>query len=240
MTKYSDELALWVAEHPRQQAIHIHGFRLNKGKWNALVRDLPGTPLVGEDGGEDVGAISRGGLFGLAAAARSDDSGQAALRLFWHSLVWGTGSSHRNTPRRVKSIAADTTRSALLLRDAARLAVNDPKAAFLLLKPGRTALKYWGPNFFTKFLYFAGAGAVDHPSLIIDARVLATLYAETQDKTFKPSSTSYPVSTYLAACELMRGWAGELSSEERTVGADEVERWAFSQGQGWRGRTLNA
>lgn len=240
MTNYPDSLAAWVREHPRQEAIHNHGFRLNIGKWNALVGHLPGTPLVGEDGSEDIGSISRGGLFRLADEAQKDDSGTAAFGLFWHSLAWGTGSSHRNTPGRVRAVSADTTRSAHLLRDAARLAVNDPKAAFLLLKPGRTALKYWGPNFFTKFLYFAGGGDVDHPSLIVDARVLATLYAETEDRIFRPLSTSYPVSTYLAACELMQGWAGELSSRERSVGADEVERWAFGEGRGWRRRQSNA
>ncbi|AOY74203.1 hypothetical protein ARZXY2_4704 (plasmid) [Arthrobacter sp. ZXY-2] len=240
MTGRPEALAAWVAAHPRQEAIHNHGFRLNLDKWNALVGRLPGTPLVGEDGGTDVGLISRGGLFQMAEAARRDDSGTAALGLFWHSLAWGTGSSHRNTPGRIRSVTADITRSAHLLRDAAHLAVNDPRAAFLRLQPGRTALKYWGPNFFTKYLYFAGAGAVAHPCLIVDARVLATLYAETGDKKFKPASTSYAVTTYLAACEMMRKWAGELSSPERPVGADEVERWAFNEGRGWRGRTSDS
>ncbi|WP_368086117.1 hypothetical protein [Arthrobacter sp. UNCCL28] len=55
------------------------------------------------------------------------------------------------------------------------------RTAFLLLKSNRTALKHWGPNFFTKFLYFSGAGNLDHPSLIVDARVLAALYAKTGD-----------------------------------------------------------
>lgn len=100
MTNYPDSLAAWVREHPRQEAIHNHGFRLNIGKWNALVGHLPGTPLVGEDGSENIGLISRGGLFRLAGEAQKDDSGTAALRLFWHSLAWGTGSSHRNTPGR--------------------------------------------------------------------------------------------------------------------------------------------
>ncbi|TQS88312.1 hypothetical protein EU811_21380 [Arthrobacter sp. TS-15] len=36
---------------------------------------LPGTPLVGEDGGTDFGLISRGGLFRLAGPARQDDTG---------------------------------------------------------------------------------------------------------------------------------------------------------------------
>ncbi|MFF1254955.1 hypothetical protein ACFVYC_21005 [Pseudarthrobacter sp. NPDC058329] len=237
MTTHPTALAAWVQSHPRNHTIDGHGFKLNIGKWNGMAAQLPGTPLLGEDGGTEIGLISRGGLFGLAAAAREDESGVAALHLFWQSLAWGTGTNHRNTPGRIASINAAPIRAASLLRNAAQLAVHDPKAAFLLLQPGRyPALKSWGPNFFTKYLYFAGAGAVGHPSLIVDARVLATLFKETGKPVFQPRSTNYPVGTYLAAIEVMKAWAAELSSAERTVGADEVERWAFGAGEGWRKR----
>lgn len=48
----------------------------------------------------------------------------------------------------------------LLLRRAAGLSMTDPRGAFLLLKPGGNAISSLGPNFFTKFLYFAGGGAL--------------------------------------------------------------------------------
>lgn len=235
MTTHPAALATWIEANSRIDAIDRHGFSQMKiAKWNGLIGDLPGTPLEGEDGGNERGLISRGGLFRLAGPAREDDSGTAALDLFWKSLAWGTGDSHRNTPGRIASVAANPKEAATLLRDSARLAVTSPEAAFLKLRPGRPALKYWGPNFFTKYLYFAGAGAVDHPSLIVDARVLATLGKETENPVFHPRSTNYSVDTYLAACAVMRTWAEELSTPERTVGADEVERWAFDAGMGWR------
>lgn len=209
---------------------------LKIAKWNERVGNLKGAPLVSEDGGTGLGLISRGGLFRLARQARADDTGTAALHLFWQSLAWGTGDSHRNTPGRIASVAANEERAALLLRDAARLAVGDPEAAFLKLQPNRPALKSWGPNFFTKYLYFAGGGSLDHPSLIVDARVLATLKEATGSPVFLPRYTNYSVSTYLAACDVMRTWAEQLSSLKRTVGADEVERWAFDAGKGWRKR----
>lgn len=236
MTTVPTALATWVTSHPRDEAIDGHGFNLKIAKWNERVGRLQGTPLVGEDGGTELGLISRGGLFGLARRAREDETGEAALHLFWQSLAWGTGNSHRNTPGRIASVAANEEHAALLLRDAARLAVTDPKAAFLKLQPGRPALKSWGPNFFTKYLYFTGGGALDHPSLIVDARVLATLAETTGNPVFRPLSTNYSVHTYLAACEVMRTWADRLSSPERTVGADEIERWAFDAGRGWRNR----
>lgn len=235
MTTLPTALAEWVHSHSRDEVIENHGFMLKIGKWNERVGDLKGAPLVGEDGGTELGFVSRGGLFRLASDAREDETGDAALHLFWQSLAWGTGNSHRNTPGRIASVAADEESAARLLRDAARLGPSDPKAAFLILQPNRPALRSWGPNFFTKYLYFAGGGAVAHPSLIVDARVLATLREATGNSAFRPRF-NYSVGTYVAACDLMRSWADQLSLPERTVGADEVERWAFNTGKGWRTR----
>jgi hypothetical protein len=229
-------LAAWIDSHPRDDAIDAHGFMLKIGKWNERVGDLKGAPLVSEDGGTEFGLVSRGGLFRLAGDAQGDETGVAALHLFWQSLAWGTGNSHRNTPGRIASVAANEEYAARLLREAALLAATDPEAAFLKLQPKRPALKSWGPNFFTKYLYFAGGGALDHPSLIVDARVLATLGEATGNPLFRPRYTNYSVGAYLAACDVMGTWARELSSQERTVGADEVERWAFDAGRGWRRR----
>jgi hypothetical protein len=236
MNRPPSALSEWLAQKPRSEAIDDHGFLLKVGRWNERVAGALGTPLVGEDGGTELGRISRGGLFRLANSAKEDETGVAALHLFWQSLAWGTGNSHRNTPGRVASVTTDEAYAARLLRDAARLSTTDPRAAFLKLQPSQPALKSWGPNFFTKFLYFAGGGAVDHPSLIVDARVLAALSEATGEPLFKSRNTNYSVSTYLAACELMRSWADQLSSPSRRVGADEVERWAFDAGKGWRTR----
>lgn len=236
MTTFPTALATWIDAHPRSEVIHEHGFRLDIGSWNQKVGNLAGTPLVSEEGSTKAGVVSRGGLFNLARAAKDDETGVAALHLFWQSLAWGTGTSHRNTTRRIASIAADQESASLLLRDATRLAYTDAGAAFRLLQPQRPALKYWGPNFFTKYLYFSGAGVIDHPCLIVDARVLATLHNTTHNPVFRPQSTTYTVEAYLAACGLMRDWADELSSPSRLVGADEVERWAFSAGKDWRNR----
>jgi hypothetical protein len=165
MTTVPTALITWVDSHPRGEVIDDHGFMLKIAKWNERVGDLKGAPLVSEDGGTELGLISRGGLFRLARHAQEDETGTAALHLFWQCLAWGTGNSHRNTPGRIASVAANEEQAALLLRDAARLAVTDPEGAFLKLQPNRPALKSWGPNFFTKYLYFAGGGLLDHPSL---------------------------------------------------------------------------
>lgn len=231
VTRVPIALEWWIDDHTRIDAIDNHGFTLNLGLWNGRIRNLPGGPVTRNDGETDRGIISRGDLFKLAPVARDDESGIAALRLFWRTLAWGTGSAHRNTRGRIRSIEADPSAAGLLLRDAARKSVTDARSAFSLLRPSRNAIKHLGPNFFSKFLYFAASGALEHPCLIVDKRVLTTLFRETRLAVFLPRTTNYGASVYEQALTVMQLWAGELSSPERTVGADEVERWAFAAGR---------
>lgn len=88
---------------------------------------------MGEDGGANLGVIRRRGLFNLASAAREDETGSAALHLFWQSLAWGTGNSHQNIPGRIASVAADQQRAGEIPHEAACLASTSPEAAFLKL-----------------------------------------------------------------------------------------------------------
>jgi hypothetical protein len=96
--------------------------------------------------------------------------------------------------------------------------------------PGSTnAFKFVGSAFFTKVLYFPGAGNPRHPCLIVDDRVLATLCALVgpEDKRFN-CRYGYPVSTYESAVSLMQEGANTAADDlGREVAADEVERWAF-------------
>jgi hypothetical protein len=224
-------LKSWIESHTRAEAIDNHGFGLNLAWWNQRIARLPGSPVVGAEGTTTKGRISRASLFDLAADAHLDETGAGALRLFWHTLVWGTGSSHRNSPRRIRSVEAEPQRIAQLLRDAARLAVSDPREAFLKFQPRGNAIKSLGPNFFTKYLYFAGGGEIGHACPIVDKRVLTTLHRETQLPVFKPKTTNYGFRTYDAAIQTLTTWAHDLSTPDRTVGADEVERWAFAAGK---------
>lgn len=139
----------------RNAAVHEHAIKVRTGWWNAQ-KDLPGGPLhaTGDNGAE---TICRADLFALAEDAVNDKSGTRAQALLWHTLAWGTGLKHRNNKRRIKSVL-EKTGGALLLRDAALASREDPAAAFSMLRPGRrNAFAWLGPNFFTKYLYFAGA-----------------------------------------------------------------------------------
>jgi hypothetical protein len=226
-TPVPEKLREWVDAHPRASAITEHGFDLNVGWWNERLSDVPGGPIMGSGGETTHGRISRGSLFDMGDAALKDESGDSALRLLWHTLAWGSGSNHRNSPRRIAAIAA-LPASGILLKQVAEMSSSDPKSTFLLMQPRGNAVKYLGPNFFTKFMYFAGGGAADHACLIVDNRVLRTLDRVTGQKEFSPGTTNYGWKTYVAALEQMKSWSEKLSTGSRTVGPDEVERWAFA------------
>lgn len=225
-----DQLRQWLSDNPRLDVIDKHGFTLNLQWWNERIEHLPGTPLIGIGQKTDTDRIDRRLLFGLASDAASDESGEAALRLFWHAMAWGSGTNHRNSPRVISSVARNPHAAAKLLTRSALASLKDPRSAFLLLRPRGNAISSLGPNFFTKYLYFAGGGTLEHPSLIVDKRVLKSLHRETERAVFKPRSTNYGASTYEAAISQMASWATALSTAERKIGFDEVERWAFATG----------
>lgn len=221
-----DNLADFIETTPRNQAIDQHGFKLNLQYWNSRIDHLPGAPPVALMV-KLRGLISRGSLFAMADAACEDESNAAAYALLWHTVAWGTGSSHRNTKQRIASVERDVSGIGSALRCAASLSRSDPEAAFGTLQPNSPLIKSLGPNFFTKYLYFAGAGNPMHRCLIVDKRVLATLSRYTEEPLTPKYGSGYGYKTYSAAVELMVDWAEQLSTEERQVGFDEIERWAF-------------
>lgn len=121
--------------------------------------------------------ISRGQLFALAEEAK--DSADKTLDLLWNTLAWGDGFAMYNNrvsfPYLVEAVAADPGKAAEGLMRAAGLAGDDPVAAFHTLHGGQWKIPKFGPSFFSKFLYFSGAGAPRHPSLIVDKFVIAEL-----------------------------------------------------------------
>ncbi|WP_424307558.1 hypothetical protein [Gordonia sp. (in: high G+C Gram-positive bacteria)] len=98
---------------------------------------------------------------------------------------------------------------------------RDPLAAYSLLRPGRrNAIRYLGPAFFTKFLYFAGGGDPHHRSLILDSRVASTLRTHGWDSL--RAGGNRPAATYSRYTELIARWSSELGCR-----GDVIEMWLF-------------
>lgn len=211
---------------PREGRVHEHWVGVNPDWWNNELRDrgLAGRPLLVTYDSSHRPGISRGGLFELAAAAA--DCSDDALRLLWHTLAWGGGKRARLMSKRLDSVAANPEGAASALRAAAVRARTSPADAYETLYPsGRTLLKYLGPAFFTKYLYFAGGGAVTHPCAILDRVVAANLRTRGWDGL---RSAGWSAVTYEQYCELVACWAREASTQlARPVAGDEVEHWLF-------------
>lgn len=197
--------------------------------WNAalLRRGLPGE-VTGAPAGGGRARISRGRIFDLASQASSADDW---LNVLWSALAWGAGTSARNMDRRLDAIAHLRRDAIRGLVESAELSREEPKAAYEALRPAGNLIRWLGPAFFSKFLYFAGAGRPDHPCLILDARVAKALHLAGWSS-LHPGG-AWPAGTYERYCELLSRWANDSDvrgTAGRPVAADELELWLFTNG----------
>ncbi len=202
-------LPAWaVPTSPRVEAVDGHAIRIRQRWWHDAIisRGLPGAP-------PSVSTLTRADVW-----AATDD----VFTLLWRTLAWGSGSQLRQNTQRLNSIKDDRPRAEELLLQAADEARRDPARAYAVLRPDKhNLIRALGPSFFTKFLYFAGGGAPDHPCLILD-RVVATALREC-GWTSLHRAGPWPADTYERYCALLARWAGEQGRA-----ADELERSLFS------------
>jgi hypothetical protein len=199
--------------------------------WNTRLAELglAGGPLRSSEAADDPAqtvTIRRRDLFALAepvAEGRATD--EDVLRLLWHVLAWGSGSARRQNAARMASFV---DQSAVELLRKAGEAAGDPATAYrMLIRVGGGVIPRFGPSFFTKYLYFAGAGRPDHPCVILDARVAASLHRYGWT-TLPPRWRNWYTDTYASYCDLLGRWADEASNAlNRPVARDELELWLF-------------
>lgn len=230
-TKTPPHLIDWLRPRSREEVIQQHSVGIGAEWWNNQKGSVPELPLQHSivDGRP---RLSRGEIFEFAEPIKTVHDGSEAIRLLWHVLAWGTGPTQRGNAQRIKGVLTDLESNKRLLAEAAIISREDPISAFKLFRPGDSnVISHLGPNFFTKYLYFAGAGHAEHPSIIIDKRVRATLYevSNKKDERFAPLS-QYSASHYGHALETITSWANDASGKlGRPVAIDEVERWAFGR-----------
>lgn len=149
-------------------------------------------PFLRQDDDVDVRrAVTRDDLFALAARGISTPS--EAVNLYTAVCAWGTGWSTRRVARVIRPLrdllAPGRLLKGLAAAEACRGGKGDPVEVYRQFSSGgQWQIKYLGPAFFTKLMYFA-AGApespeegtsTDHSSsvkqpLILDSRVARAL-----------------------------------------------------------------
>ena len=124
-----------------------------------------------------------------------------------------------NDPNRASQLLTEAWRS---VRD-----MGDPEASYAILTTARGVgrIKWLGPAFSTKFLYFAQGVAATPTHLILDkvvsTKLQATAWPDAPTAGWRPS-------TYGAYCSLMQHWTAEASDRSgRDVSPDEIEFTVF-------------
>jgi hypothetical protein len=146
-------------------------------------------------------------------------------------LAWGSGNKRRNNGLRLQAVATDVESASEGMQLAAERSQTNAKTAFSVCcpAPGQNLIKYLGPSFATKFLYFSGGGRPDHPCLILDERVARALHDQAGWWSLDPGNF-WPADTYERYSGLLHRWSVEVSGSGRRICADELERALFKLG----------
>jgi hypothetical protein len=198
--------------------IDNHAIEVGRSWWTETLREYGFDDTVTGE------TVRRGDILAMADAAASEPD--AALTLLWNALAWGSGSRRRNNKARIAAVAADRDAATGLLQEAAQRSRDKPLDAYDLLYPrNKTAISDLGPAFFTKYLYFAGAGAPQHPSSILDENVAYALN-KTCGWTTLPLKDWYATTNGRYA-DLLARWVDEHNFGR----GDLIERWLFEEGK---------
>jgi hypothetical protein len=185
--------------------------------WPKRLADLP---LVGR-----WPAVDRRTVFELAenAVAR-----EARRHLLVAVLVWGTGLGAREVARRARIFDANDLDwlDERICRAKEELDLGDPVAAYRVLNDRDARVKWFGPAFFSKLLYFATA---DRPvgerwPLIIDSNVALALN-ELSGEHWDPGER-WDSKQYARYLDLAHAWADRWGTSP-----DVVERTLFTWGK---------
>jgi hypothetical protein len=211
---------------PSRAKVLSHAVSVDAARWK---RELSARGLrgpIGKLNGAGVVQLRRGDVFSIAD---QEPSPELAIHLLWYSLAWGLGTRAPRLHARLNGIAEDERKAGNLLAEAWELVRKEADAekaySVLTTDKGKGRIKWLGPAFSTKFLYFAQGSTTAPSYLILDAVVARNLRATAWPSA--PSTAWWP-STYGAYCLLMKNWAEEaqLRSGNETS-PDQIELAVF-------------
>lgn len=212
---------------PGQEAVLAQSVPVNAGRWREAITSRGLPPLQGKLAEPGLTSVSRAEVFSLADREATVEN---AFQLLYYSLAWGLGSRAPRLHARLDALAADQERAGELLVAAWEKARTGAPAVevYSVLTTGRGAgrIRWFGPAFSTKFLYFAQGAASVPRYVILDAVVAGNLKAAWPGA----SSGAWFPETYGRYCELLANWAEQATDRlggSRKVRADEIEYTLF-------------
>jgi hypothetical protein len=183
--------------------------------WAKYLTDMPDGVCVRPSDG----VITRTNLFALAEVDRAEQSERSVLDLFWNTMAWGIAGTWRNIPSLSTYMGANTQSATVTLRRAQQVSYGgEVEEAYRALKG---SIKYFGPAFFTKFLYFTADRAQPVHALILDERVRVAWQILTGDELRNGYSRDYA-----RFCK-----SAGLSGGRVDLAPDEVEACLYNLGR---------
>ena len=201
-------------------------FRFSEERWLSALPDPALWPkelaalLPTADG---LRHIDRRTVFQIASSAvDSAGAGHALVA----AMVWGTGTAARERARRLRVFQNAADKTCDRLANAINILRADGAVAAYDCLHGRSSnIRYLGPSFGTKFLYFCGYDSSPGAfrPLILDRYVSAALNRLCG---LEWPDSGFSVSQYAQYLELAHTWASAWSASP-----DVIERVLFSVGQ---------
>ncbi len=200
MRPLPDALRRLVDEWEAEQRVGQHGFKWPRGKWLDRLPEhrsyLETLPIE----------LDRACV--IKRSADADRSPTSALHAYLTMMAWGMGTSGYGWWRTQRILTAnDSADPARWLQTAAQISrEHGGPAAFSWSAQHR--LKFFGPAFVTKYLYFCAPERTTEPALILDRLVGAWLARNAGWKLSAGWRTDYP-----GYVRTMTHWADDLSAQ---------------------------
>lgn len=159
---------------PTEQVVRSQGFSFYRHHWTDRWPSTLAKPPTLDDDSADV-RVTRQSLLDSADGLKT---GEDAVDFYVRVCSWGAGTKAQRIARCVKPLhQPDAAES--LVQSHAMVRSGDPVGAYAAMwRGGAHRIKYLGPAFFTKWLYFSAYGTWNSTTaapLILDARVANTL-----------------------------------------------------------------
>ncbi|RKW70121.1 8-oxoguanine DNA glycosylase OGG fold protein [Galactobacter caseinivorans] len=220
------DLALQARDELMVQAQRLP---VDPARWGAHANETV-EALIRDSGAWDAesGKVSRQALWDLAERTRNSagqERADLANALLWTALAWGEGNDYRHA-RKLSFALMGAPRD--LARSVFDQAQNPEGAEALFTSlhgPSSSAkVRYWGPDIFTKFLYFSAPRTNPATHLIVDQRVREVLAARKDPRVgmIHAAPGGFGWHSYNASVTLMNQLA-----QEWKVRPDDVEYAAF-------------
>ena len=204
-----------------------HAVTVDAERWRRALEERGLPPAGGKLGGHGRVVLTRKDVFDLGEEPASPGN---SLQLLYHSLAWGLRTRAPRLHKRLDGLATDLKRAQNLLLNAWQLVQSSASArqtySVLTTERGRGRIRWLGPAFSTKFLYFPHGHSIEPRFLILDEVVATNL----NDVWPKAPTTAWWPETFETYCRLLERWAEQAERRTeggRSVRADEIELTLF-------------